>query len=142
MTGSEKVFFDTAPFIYLVENHPKYYLAVADFIADYLTEKEGIFTTSVLSIAEFGVKPKKHNNLKLQLDFENVLKELNFQITDINYAIAGLSSTLRAQYDFFKGMDALQLGTAIASNCTKFFTNDKKLKSIKELDIILIEDLI
>jgi predicted nucleic acid-binding protein len=142
MTGSEKVFFDTAPFIYLVENNPKYYLPVAEYMADLISEKEGLLSTSVLSIAEFLVKPAREKDQKLQNDFETFLRELNFQISEINYNIAILSSRLRSNYSFLKGIDSLQLAAALDLNCSAFLTNDKRLKSIKEIQIILIEDLI
>lgn len=128
MTGSDKVFFDTTPFIYLLENHPKYYLPVAEFITLYRSERQANFVTSVLSIAEFGVKPKRAGKFSLITDFENLAQELKFQFFDINHDIAQLASTLRANYTFLKGIDSLQLAASIHTNCTEFFTNDKSLR--------------
>jgi predicted nucleic acid-binding protein len=142
MIGSDKVFFDTSPFIYLLENHPRYYLPVAEFITVSLAERQATFVTSVLSIAEFGVKPKRTGKLGLIADFENLTQELKFQFFDINHDIAQLSSTLRANYTFLKGMDSLQLATSIYANCTQFFTSDKNLQTVKEIKVILAEDLL
>ncbi len=41
---------------------------------------------------------------------------------------------------FLRTPDALQLATAIHHNCNKFLTNDKKLKQISEIKVILITD--
>ena len=38
-------------------------------------------------------------------------------------------------------MDALQISVAIEKDCDQFLTNDKKLKKISELQILLVEDL-
>jgi predicted nucleic acid-binding protein len=40
-----------------------------------------------------------------------------------------------------KAMDALQLSIAICSGCQQFLTNDKRLKNISEIEIILIDNL-
>ena len=142
MIGSEKIFFDTAPFIYLVENHPKYSQAVTDFIVDQLYLYEAFFFTSSITLAEFYVKPKKNNDLAVIEKFKNKLKEFNFTVFDITSTIAEFSGDLRAKYDFLKTLDSIQLATAICFGCNTFFTNDKKLKSIQEINIVLIEDLI
>lgn len=52
-----KTFFDTAPFIYLLENHPDFYQKVADFITKSVADKVQ-FETSVLTFTEFCVKPE------------------------------------------------------------------------------------
>ena len=95
MIGSDKIFFDTSPFIYLVENHPKYSQPVTDFIVDQVYLNESLFFTST-----------------------------------------------RAKYDFLKAFDAIQLATAIDFGCNKFFTNDRRLKPIQEIDVILVDELI
>lgn len=141
MTGSEKVFFDTSPFIYLLENHSKYYLPVAEFITVCVSEKQAEFVTSVLTIAEFGAKPRKTGKLNLLKDFENLTSDLKFQFLIVDKEIASFSSTLRADYGL-KGIDSLLLSTAIRSGANEFLTNDKNLKRIKEIKITLIEDLL
>ena len=52
MTGSKKIFFDTAPFIYLIENHYEFYSKVANLIAE-AVEENSDFYTSVLTYTEF-----------------------------------------------------------------------------------------
>ena len=49
MIGSEKIFFDTSPFIYLIESHKDYADKVSDYIA---VHTDSIFTTSVITIME------------------------------------------------------------------------------------------
>lgn len=133
MTATEKVFFDTAQFIYLVENHPDHYTRVERFFIK-AEESNWALGTSVLSIAEFGVKPEKGGKQDLMADFNHLLIDFHFQVMDINTDIARRSYQLRAKYDFLKAMDALQLATAIVMECTRFFTNDKKLKKVVELE--------
>jgi predicted nucleic acid-binding protein len=140
--GSEKVFLDTAPFIYLIEDNPKYAKVVANYIADQIVVFESALFTSAITIAEFSVKPKRNNDLAVIEKFKSKLKEHDIRVFDITEHIAELSADLRAKYHSLKNLDALQLATAVSSGCTSFLTNDIKLKSIQEIKIVLLDDLI
>ena len=142
MNGSEKIFFDTSPFIYLLEDHPKYAITVRDFITDHTLFFESTFFTSSLTFAEFFVKPKKNNDQGLIEKFKNKIKEFNFVVFDITAEIAEFSCDLRVTYSFLKTIDSLQLATAISFGCNKFITNDFGLSKINEIEIILVDNLI
>lgn len=38
-------------------------------------------------------------------------------------------------------MDALQLASAIQNNCDVFLTNDKQLKQVQEISVLLVDEL-
>lgn len=133
------IFYDTSPFIYLIEQHEKYYDDIALFTAECKQNDDSLFT-SVLTIAEFGVKPKQSDNLNSLNKFEELLAGI-FKVIPIESEIADISSGLRAKYPALKTIDALQLSSAIILNCTYFITNDKRLKSITEVEVKLIEEL-
>lgn len=102
---------------------------------------EMTFSTSVISIAEFGVKPKKIGKLELINEMEQLLSSLQVKVADVTIEIANLASTLRANYEFLKGIDSLQLAVAINLNCNLFLTNDKALKQVSEIKVVTIDDL-
>jgi predicted nucleic acid-binding protein len=104
-------------------------------------EKENPLITSVISVSEFCVKPFRENDTTVLSDFKEALDQLDIRILDIDFKIAEHSSRLRAQYKFLKTSDALQIASALSFNCKRFLTNDLQLKSIKEIEVILIEDL-
>ena len=58
MNASKKIFFDTAPLIYLIENNPNFYQKVDDLIFE-LVKDNAAFHTSVLTQTEFSVQPLK-----------------------------------------------------------------------------------
>ncbi len=135
------IFYDTSPFIYLVEDHPKYGNITSENIIDnYENYKEMV--TSVITISEFGVKPAREKNEVLIKSFRNVLSKLDFKILSVKEKEAIMSYQLRAKYAFLKSMDALQLSLAILDQCEVFITNDKKLSKIDEIRIITIEELL
>jgi predicted nucleic acid-binding protein len=61
-------------------------------------------------------------------------------MVEINAVIGQKSAELRVQYKF-KLPDALQIATAMYYECDAFLTNDIDLKRVKELRIIVLEDL-
>ncbi len=141
MTGFESVFFDTAPFIYLIENHPVYYSPVAKYLT-VLDVNENLLLTSSLTAAEFGCKPAKNKETLPLENFKNLIKEFNFKILDVNMGIVEFSWKLIEQYPFLKMIDSLQLSMAMKLSSTKFLTNDFELKKVKEIEVILVNDII
>lgn len=135
-----KTFFDTAPFIYLLENHPDFYQKVADFITKSVADKVQ-FETSVLTFTEFCVKPEQMDRQDLIQDFEMFLQTLDFNLATISLSIAKTAYKLRAKYSFLKGMDSLQVATAMELGCDSFFTNDKKLARVKEISVVVVSEL-
>jgi len=135
-----KIFIDTAPFIYLIENHPVFAGKMKNFITDAIVNGEEI-VTSVVTISEFGVKPTKENRSDLIKKFEELLARLNVKILVVDQSAAKKAYELRAKYQFLKGMDAFQMALCINEKCDCFITNDKKLKRVTEIDVDTMDDL-
>ncbi len=95
MNAFGKIFFDTAPFIYLLENHPKYGQTVDDFIVE-ATGNNASFVTSVISLAEFGVHPERNNRQDLIADFDHLIISASFEMLSIERQIAITAYKLRA----------------------------------------------
>ena len=133
-----KTFIDTAPFVYLLEYNKILTDKTKQVFGSLNADTK--FMTSVITYAEYSVKPKKINNQKAITEFKNLLNDIKCDIKNIDINIADITAELRAKYQFLRTPDALQLATAIHHNCNKFITNDKKLKQISEIDIILITD--
>lgn len=66
---------------------------------------------------------------------------MDIEIKSIDKTIAEKAAQIRAEYKFFKTMDALQLATACLSECDLFLTNDKQLKQFKEINCITVVEL-
>lgn len=139
MTGYNKIFIDTAPFIYYLEQNPKYFNAAKDFFV-FCYENKKELTTSVITIEEYSVYPYIQNKYELIYNFEKFLSDLDIKIIDIDKSIALQAAKIRSNYKNFKGMDALQLASAAASNCSLFITNDKQLKQFKGIKCITFDD--
>lgn len=133
-----KIFIDTAPFIYLIENHPKYAPVVANLLVDKLNQGDELLS-SVVTLMEFGVKPAQENKLEINAKFEEFLEKLNIFLLDVNRDIARKAYELRAKYPHLKAMDSLQLASALLADCELFITNDKRLLNIQEIKVIILD---
>jgi len=93
-----------------------------------------------MKILEFGVKSERKNRQDVIQKFHEFLDRLNIEIKVFDEEIATKAYQLRAKYQFLQGMDSIQLATALATNYEGFITNDKKLKKVDEISIILLEE--
>lgn len=138
MTDSKKIFLDTAPIVYYLENNELYYSNMKRFWKEY---DDCDFVTSVVTVTEYLTYPYQQNNLKLINAFYAFAHGMDIEIKSIDRAIAEKAAQIRAEYKFFKTMDALQLATACLSECDLFITNDKQLKQFKEINCITVGEL-
>lgn len=140
MTEYRRVFLDTAPIIYYLENNAQYKDLIKDFFAKCLKNNVQL-VTSAITIEEYLVFPYGSGNMELVHNFKKFLEYTDIEVVDINAEIAEQGAKIRGGYEYFKAMDALQIAAAVMSGCDMFFTNDKQLKQEKEIPCITIDDL-
>ena len=75
----------------------------------------------------------------LRIDWDD--DETSTEVKPITWDIAKLSAILRAKYTSLKAVDSPQIACATKAEADGFLTNDRRLRSIKEIPIILIKDL-
>lgn len=133
-----KTFLDTSPIVYYLENNESYYSLMKKFLMEY---RDCDLVTSAVTVTEYLTYPYQQYNLKLINAFYAFIDGMDIEIRSIDKSIAEKAALIRAEYKFFKTMDALQLATACLSGCNIFLTNDKQLKQFKEIKCITVEEL-
>lgn len=137
--GNKTVFLDTVPLIYYIEEN-KTYVKFLGKLFEANSQNKFQFTTSVLTLMELLIQPIRINAAKLVEEYENIIcNSKTISIHDFNIEIAKTAAKIRAEYGF-KTPDSIQLATAISTNSDYFLTNDKQLKTFKEIEIILLEE--
>jgi len=132
---------DTAPFIYLWERHPRYF-ALSEMLFLYLGKPHVQGVTSIITLIEACVQPRRQGRLDLVQSYERaLLYSRQVQMLPVNTALARHTVALRAQYDIHVP-DAIQIAAAIEAKATAFVTNDRRLAKVKELPILLLDDYI
>ena len=140
MTEFESVFIDTAPFIYFIEKSDLYFDTMKRFFEN-CYGKGTRLATSAITMEEYCVYPLKNGNAKSVQNFRAFLADMEIPVLSVDSEIAYLAATLRAKYLAIKAMDALQLASAICSDCDVFLTNDKQLRQVEEIQVSLVDDL-
>lgn len=138
MTDFKKIFLDTSPIVYYLENNELYYSNMKMFWKQY---EDCDYVTSAVTVTEYLTYPYQQNNVNMIDAFYAFIDGMDIGIKSIDKAIAEKAAKIRAEYKFFKTMDALQLATACLSKCDLFLTNDKQLKQFKEIKCIIVEEL-
>lgn len=99
------------------------------------------YITSTVTIAEYLIYPFHQQKHKKHLLILSYSVDMDIEIKSIDKTIAEKAAQIRAEYKFFKTMDALQLATACLSECDLFLMNDKQLKQFKEINCITVVEL-
>jgi predicted nucleic acid-binding protein len=95
----------------------------------------------MVTLTEVLTQPIKQGNKVVEKAYRAILSGSgNFTLVPITADIAERAAELRAQYNL-KTPDALQVATAIVTNCDAFVTNDLGIKRVKEVRILLLDEL-
>lgn len=142
LISGQLVAFDTAPFIYYIEENPLY-LPFVDELFDAIDAGSSTGTTSVLTLQEVLVKPLREGRQDIANRYRDVLtNSLNIALANIDGSVCEKAATLRAKYAWLRTPDALQVASAILNNAELVVTNDDKWKRLTEIQIIVLQDLI
>lgn len=135
-----RLFLDTAPIIYFVERNPRY-LHLVDEIFQRIDRSTPSAVTFPITLSECLVVPFRLGNTTLQKDFEDLIvigQGVTFiQIEESN---ARRAAQLRAVYNISLA-DAFQIASALTGACNGFLTNDRSLKRVQELPVLVLDDL-
>ena len=135
-----KIYFDTTPIIYFLDDEKPFSDKMLSFICSHQNEND-FYLTSTTTDAEYLVFPYSSGKMEFADNFKKFIEYMNIDVVDINSEIAEQGAKIRGQYKSFKAMDALQLATAIVCGCDMFFTNDKQLRQEKELPCMTMDDI-
>ncbi len=134
------IFIDTAPIIYFIEAHPQFGPLAKEAVVAFQSGNLNAFS-SVITLTEVLSKPIENGDEKLARKFTEFLKGgKNLNMIEISENIAETAGELRGRYSSLRTIDARQASAAINNGADAFLTNDKKLKQIKEIKVLLLTD--
>jgi len=134
----KRVYFDTAPIIYALENAPHFAAASIPFIRA-SEDRKIVGFTGAITLAEMLVKPLRQG----RGEYADVLKGLFtsgdlFDCVDHTRDTYILAASLRAEHRY-KFVDALQIATARTLGCQFLITNDHKLASSPLTEVVCVQ---
>ena len=126
---------DTAIFIYLIEEHPRFLPVILPLFRE-VDQGTRELVTSALTLLEVLVVPYRAGNHPLADRYEAVLtRSRGVRLVDLSRDQLRAAAQLRAATGV-KTPDALQLVAAIGAGCATFLTNDRRLPSVPGLRIL------
>ena len=100
MTEFKRVFVDTAPIIYYLENSALYVDLIKKFFTKCLEENIQI-VTSAITIEEYLVLPYVSGKVELADNFKRFIEYMNIKVVDIDSNIAEQGAKIRGKYKHF-----------------------------------------
>ncbi len=136
-----RVGLDTSLFIYHLESRSRYSdTTTAIFQQLERGSFEGV--TSVLTLMELAVKPLQLGRPDVADEYEILLANFpNLTIAQIDRAVARRAAELRSSYRL-RPADALHVACTIEAGASAFLTNDRDLRRISDLEILILEDYV
>lgn len=133
--GAGGVAVDTAIFIYLIEEDPRY-LALLVPLFQQADRGKRQLVTSAVTLLEVLVVPYRIGDVQLADRYEAVLtRSRGIRVVDITRDQLRAAAQLRAATGI-KTPDALQIAAALATGCQTFLTNDRGLPVVPGLRIV------
>lgn len=98
--------------------------------------------TSTVPLLELLVQPyRDHKEELAQKIFALTSTYPKIEWVPLTLAVADRAAELRARYRL-STPDAIQLATAVRHKATRFYGNDRALRRVKEIDCVLLDDLL
>jgi predicted nucleic acid-binding protein len=129
-----RLYLDTSPVIYTVEQVPSYAAAVDNT----LSVPGTVLIASELTRMECRVKPLRDGNADLLRDYDEFFHNAVAELIPLTREVMDCATEIRAQYGF-KTPDAIHLAAAVVSGCGTFFTNDHRLDRFSRIAIEIVQ---
>lgn len=136
---ARRVYLDTPPLIYFIEEDPRFLSLVQPVIHSIFSgRKRGM--SSYVTLLEVLVKPLRNNRLDLARQYREALQgQPNFTLLPLEERIAAEAARIRAAHRYTTP-DAIQLATATVSMADVFVTNDTRLRGFPDIEIVALKD--
>ena len=126
---------DTAPIIYLMEDHPTLlepYLPVFERIE--AGTLHGVVST--VTLAEFLTGPLRNSDeILADRYYQSLANSNNWHIQELDAPLSFTAARIRTRYEL-KLPDAIQVATAIHSNSSALITHDRDFANVTEIPIL------
>jgi predicted nucleic acid-binding protein len=140
VTEFRKIFLDTAPLIYFLDEDV-YFGKMTQDILFYFLQNNLDMITSTITCTEYLTYPYRTGNVEKINAFFDFLGDCEIPMHSISVEVAKKAAEIRGRYPHFKTMDCLQLAVACIYSCDMFLTNDNQLRQFKEVRCITVEEL-
>jgi predicted nucleic acid-binding protein len=130
-----KVAVDTALFIYLIEEHPRFLPVVEELFAQ-ADRGDRTLITSALTLLEVLVVPYRLGDSELAERYEQILSNSRgVHLVELTRVQLRTAAQIRASTGA-RTPDALQIAAAVTTGCDALITNDRRLPEVAGMRIV------
>jgi len=138
--GAGPVGLDTAGFIYLIEEHPRFLPLIEPVFAAIAAGRLSA-ATSAVTLLEVLVVPYRVGDLDLASRYEALLtRSRGLALVDLGRSQLRAAAQLRALHRGLRTPDALQIAAALAAGCSALVTGDRRLPAVAGLRVLRLAD--
>jgi len=139
LAGVNRLFLDTAPVIYHVEGNATY-RSRTRLVFQGLSRGDFQAVTSAMTLAESLVGPFRTGNADLAERFRRTItRGVNTRYVGVD-SVVERAARLRAHYRL-RLVDSLQIAAALAAGCDALLTNDRDLRRVTEIKVLVLDEL-
>lgn len=135
------IYLDTNTWIYALEGYSAFR---SELTLLFEQMQAGTLTgiTSELTLAELLVKPCRDRDLAQQSRYKKAIaNRKNFFIMPVLRDLLIDAADVRAKTQL-KLPDAIHVATALRTNCTTLLTNDRQIKKLTDISVVLLSEVI
>ena len=136
-----KIGLDTSVFIYELEENRQYIEKVHP-VFRWLEKPSSSASTSTITMLELLVHPYRKADIDTVNRFYALLSTYpNLHWVELTLPVADAAARMRAEFNL-KTPDAVQAASALAFQATGFISNDPAFKRLKNLEVLILDDLL
>jgi len=136
-----RVGIDTPVFVYHIEQAPRW-APSADRVLRALADGQFSGVTSVITLLELAIRPLRLGRPEIADTYESLVQDIeNLALVRIDQRVGRIGAELRTGHGL-RTPDALQIAACLAHGATAFLTNDRRLRRVNEIEILLIEEFL
>ena len=140
LAGIQRLYTETAPLIYYVEENP-IYVAKMNAIIEAIENNPIEAISSVITLTEVLTHPLRLGHTRLVQEYRDILlNSKEFRLLPITSQIAESAADLRARYNL-RTPDALHVAASMDARCDAFLTNDAGIKRVTEIAVLVLDEL-
>ena len=138
--ASSLVYVDTSIVIYSIEKFADYFPLLEPMWLSFQNGDIEIISSELI-LLETLVAPIRANDTLLIDAYEQLLLSTRMQLIPITQLVLRDAARRRATTNL-KTPDAIHAATAVASGCTLFLTNDKSFRSLSDLSVVILDEVL
>lgn len=141
LPDSARIYIDTVVLIYAVEQAPVYGELLSDLWVKLQSGNIEVFA-SELMLMEVLIVPIRNSDQFLIDRYKQLLRSPQIQSIPIDREILAEAARLRAVTPALRTPDAIHIATATIAGCNQFLTNDRRLRTIPNLPVVILDEVL